>query len=80
MRAAQPIIGEAAPFTAQVPKDRERRFLAPYEVARFCGVPTEEVLGWISAGALKAAYIPVGRYRISVDDLLVFLARDDHGI
>ena len=57
-----------------LPKDEMRYFLTAYEVARFCGVPTEEVLGWIDAGMLAATYLPVGRYRITVHDFLVFMA------
>jgi excisionase family DNA binding protein len=55
--------------------DVVRRFLTPYEVARYCGVPNEEVLSWIDSGKLRATYLPIGRYRIAVPDLMVFLHR-----
>ena len=57
--------------------DVVRQFLTPYEVARFCGVPNEEVLSWIDTGKLNAAYFPIGRYRIAVPDLIVFLHQFD---
>jgi len=60
--------------------DVVRQFLTPYEVARFCGVPTEEVRSWIDSGKLKAAYFLIGRYRIAVPDLVVFLHRFDVAI
>ncbi len=50
-----------------------RHLLNSVEVARYCGVPREEVLGWIDSGKLKASYFPVDRYRIRVGDLLAFL-------
>jgi len=50
-----------------------RHLLNSVEVARYCGVPREEVLGWIDSGKLKAAYYPVDRYRIDVGDLMAFL-------
>lgn len=53
--------------------DVARYLLSSVEVAKFCGVPREEVLGWIDSGRLKAAYFPIDRYRIDVGDLLAFL-------
>lgn len=60
--------------------DVVRQFLTPYEVARFCGVPNEEVLSWIDSGKLNATYFPIGRYRIAVPDLIVFLHQFDVAI
>jgi hypothetical protein len=60
--------------------DLVRQFLTPYEVARFCGVPNEEVLSWIDSGKLSATYFPIGRYRIAVPDLIVFLHQFDVAI
>ena len=60
--------------------DVVRQFLTPWEVARFCGVPNEEVLSWIDSGKLKATYFPIGRYRIAVPDLVVFLHQFDVAI
>ena len=60
--------------------DVVRQFLTPWEVARFCGVPSEEVLSWIDSGKLKATYFPIGRYRIAVPDLVVFLHQFDVAI
>jgi hypothetical protein len=59
----------------KVATDTARRVLNTAEIARYCGVPNEEVLGWIDNGMLKASYIPVGRYRVNVDDFVVFLSR-----
>jgi hypothetical protein len=53
--------------------DVARHLLSSAEVARFCGVPREEVLGWIDSGRLEASYLPVDRYRIDVGDLIAFL-------
>ena len=58
-------------------QDVVRRFLTPYEIARFCGVANEEVLSWIDTGKLNATHFPIGRYRIAVPDLIVFLHRFD---
>ena len=58
-----------------VPQDRVRRMLKVADVARYCGVPTEEVLGWIDAGMLRASYLPHGRYRITTGDFLAFVQK-----
>ena len=50
-----------------------RHLLNSSEVARYCGVPREEVLGWIDSGKLKATHFPIDRYRIEVGDLIAFL-------
>lgn len=55
-----------------VPQDRVRRLLKVADIARYCGVPTEEVLGWIDNGMLRANYLPHGRYRIATGDFLAF--------
>ena len=59
----------------QPPADRERRVLSVSEVAKYCGVPTEEVLTWIDSGRLVASYMPHGGYRIAAGDFLAFFSR-----
>jgi hypothetical protein len=72
---------EKEPTSLVRPKtDVVRQFLTPWEVARFCGVPNEEVLSWIDSGKLQATYFPIQRYRIAVPDLVVFLHQFDVAI
>ena len=59
----------------QPPVDTERRVLSVTEVARYCGVPSEEVLNWIDTGRLVASYLRHGAYRIAVGDFLAFFNR-----
>ena len=61
----------------RVPQDRERRVLSLGDVAAYCGVPTEEVLGWIDSGMLPATYLPYGRYRVDAGDFLAFVQKFD---
>ena len=73
MDASSPIVGERETRPVVERGNLARHLLSSTEVARFCGVPREEVLGWIDSGKLKASYLPVDRYRIDVGDLLAFL-------
>jgi hypothetical protein len=57
------------------PADSERRVLSISEVAKYCGVESEEVLEWIATGRLVACYVPPGGYRIAVGDFLTFFSR-----
>ena len=61
----------------RVPGDRVRRVLTLGDVARYCSVPTEEVLGWIDGGMLPATYVPHGRYRVDAGDFLAFVQKFD---
>jgi excisionase family DNA binding protein len=72
--------GEFEPFSdfsgpIQPPADSERRVLSVSEVAKYCGVPSEEVLNWIDTGRLVATYMGHGGYRIAVGDFLAFFSR-----
>ena len=64
----------------QIPEDRVRRLLTATDVARYCGVATDEVLNWIDSGRLVASYVPHGRYRITSGDFVAFLRRFDVAI
>ena len=57
--------------------DRQRKFLDANDIARYCGVPREEVLGWIDSGALRAVYLPHGRYCVNAQDFVAFVYRFD---
>ncbi len=59
----------------QTPADSERQVLSVSEVAKYCGVPSEEVLNWIDTGRLVASYVCHGDYRIAVGDFLAFFTR-----
>ena len=59
----------------QPPADGERRVLSVSEVAKYCGVQSEEVLTWIDTGRLMASYMRHGGYRIAVGDFLAFFSR-----
>lgn len=45
------------------------------DVARMCGVVNQTVINWIKSGQLKAIVTPGGQYRITPDDLFVFLRK-----
>ena len=59
----------------QPPADSERRVLSVSDVAKYCGVPSEEVLNWIDTGRLVASYLRTGGYRIAVGDFMAFFTR-----
>ena len=59
----------------QAPADSERRVLSVSDVAKYCGVPSEEVLSWIDTGRLVASYLRHGGYRIAVGDFMAFFNR-----
>lgn len=59
----------------QAPADGERRVLSVAEIAKYCGVPREEVLSWIDTGRLVASYLRHGGYRIAVGDFMAFFSR-----
>lgn len=61
----------------QNPTEEQRWILSSVDVARYCGVPHEEVLGWIDSGMLEATYLPPARYRILARDFMVFAERFD---
>ena len=49
--------------------------LSVSDVARYCGVPTEEVVRWIDTGRLVATYLDHGGFRIAVGDFMAFFSR-----
>ena len=59
----------------QPPADGERRVLSVSDVAKYCGVQSEEVLSWIDTGRLVANYMRHGGYRISADNFMAFFTR-----
>jgi len=61
--------------TLWMPKDVERSFLTAREVASYCAVPVEEVLGWIDTRLLKASCANHSSYRVSVGDFVAFIAK-----
>ena len=59
----------------QPPADSERRVLSVSDIAKYCGVPSEEVLSWIDTGRLVASCLRHGGYRIAVGDFMAFFSR-----
>jgi hypothetical protein len=55
--------------------DSQRCLLSAGEVARYCSVPTAEVLGWIDTGRLLATRVRYGAYRIAIGDFMAFISR-----
>ena len=49
--------------------------LSVSDVAKYCSVPSEEVLSWIDTGRLVASQLRHGGYRIAVGDFMAFFSR-----
>jgi excisionase family DNA binding protein len=61
---------------AAVVKQTRLLALSTGRAARFCYVTSETILNWIRSGELKAQRTAGGQYRIRIEDLREFMARN----